>query len=81
MDETEMRVAALETLLIDLLSLADAKLIGRLETSLRQGLVGQGEPGHGSDEQTIRLAALQLVSDGKLRNVLFTPARGLKDMT
>lgn len=73
MDEIELRVAAIETLLIDLLALADPALLAQLDASLRAGLVAKGEPGDGGDEQTIRQGALQLVRDGRLRHHLFTP--------
>ena len=73
MDEIELRLAAIETLLIDLLALADPGLLDKLETSIREGLAQKGEPGFGGDEHTIRSAALQLIRDGRLRHKVFTP--------
>lgn len=79
MDENELRLAAIETLLIELLALADAPIIERLEASIREGLPAKGEPGFGGDEHTIRSQALQLIADGKMRHELFTPFGKVRD--
>ncbi|WP_133254299.1 hypothetical protein [Phenylobacterium deserti] len=73
MDETELRLAALELLMMELLAIIPPDRLAALEENTRQGLPQKGEPGDGGDEQTIRLQALQIVADAKLRGVLFTP--------
>lgn len=68
MDEIEIRVAALETLAIELLAVLLPGQLTAMEDSIREGLVGKGERGHGSDEQTVRLGALGLLDDGRRRH-------------
>jgi hypothetical protein len=72
MDELELRLAAMEVLLIDLLSFADKALLDRREGSLREGLAEPGEPGYGGDEYLIRKQAIDHVTTAKLWWKMFT---------
>lgn len=72
MDEVELRVAALETALIAIVAVLSPGQLQAVQDDLREGLVGKGEPGWGSDEQTVRLGALGYVEDGKRRHDGFT---------
>lgn len=68
MSEEELRIAALETLAIELFAVLQPGQLLAMEDSIREGLARKGEPGDGSEEQTIRLHALQLIDDGRRRH-------------
>lgn len=72
MDESEIRIAALETLAIELCAVLLPGQLQAMTDSLREGIATKGEPGYGSDENAARLHALQLVDDGMRRADGFT---------
>jgi len=76
MDEDELRQAATELLLIELLSLIPPETLDLLSASIREGLAQAGEPGHGGDEYTIRKHTLELITDARMRRQLFTETPG-----
>jgi hypothetical protein len=75
MDEDELRQAATELLLIEILSLIPPETLDVISAAIREGLAQPGEPGHGGDECIIRKHTLDLITDARLRRQLFTPAR------
>lgn len=72
MQEIELRVAAMELLWIERLAAMEPDQLQAVEDGIRAGLALKGEPGDGSDEQTIRLSALGLIEDGRRRHDGFT---------
>jgi len=68
MDELELRIAALELLAIETFAVMQPGQLRAMEDSIREGLALKGEPGDGSDEQTIRRQALMLIDDGRRRH-------------
>lgn len=68
MDENELRIAAMEVLWIEVLAVLSPGQLRAIEDGIREGLALKGEPGDGSDEQTVRLGALGLVEDGRRRH-------------
>lgn len=72
MDENELRIAALELLVMERLALDEPGRLLQLEAAIRAGLALRGEPGDGGEEQTIRLQALQIVDDARRRFDVFS---------
>ncbi|CAN5180213.1 hypothetical protein BH11PSE2_BH11PSE2_19670 [soil metagenome] len=63
MDESEIRIAALETLLIELLAWLPADAIDDTMASLKAGLANASD----GDERTIRQGAIGLIEDAQQR--------------
>lgn len=72
MDESETRLAALETLLMELLARTDPALLKHLKEGIEAGIPQPGEPGYQGEEHTIRLQARQIIRDAELRFDLFS---------
>lgn len=74
MDESELRQATAELLLVEILALIPRETLDALSASIREGVVPEGNPGHDPDEYAIRQTALTFIADAKVRHRLFTPA-------
>lgn len=72
MDDLELRIGALETLAIAMVTVLTPGQLQAIGGDLREGMAGKGEPGYGSDEQTMRVGALGLLEDGMRRHEGFT---------
>lgn len=72
MEELELRIGALEILAIAMVAVLNPGQLQAVEDDIRDGLVGKGDAGHGSDEQTMRRGALGHLEDGKRRHDGFT---------
>ncbi len=67
MDELERRLAALELLISEALSLAPIEVLDALAARLAEGATED------PDEQAVRLGAAQWVEIARARDILFTP--------
>lgn len=71
MDEIELRLAALEMLLIEWLALEDEGRRLQIEASVKRGIPAKGEPGFGGAEHNVRRHVLTLVQDARARHDVF----------